>query len=57
MIIDLVNFIFNFRFLSLRVPKFLSNLFLDFSANLDPNRVIFYSVELSLSFLSKFIKF
>ena len=56
MIVDLVNFIFNFRFLFLRVWKFLSNFLFDFSANLDPNRVIFDSVDLSLSSLSKYIK-
>ena len=47
MIIDLVNFVFNFEFLSLHVQKFLSNSLIDFSANLDPNRVIFYSLNLS----------
>ena len=50
---DLVNFVFNFGFLSLRVWKFLPNLIFDFFANLDPNRVIFDFVDLSLSFLSK----
>ena len=40
-IIDLVNFIFNFGFLSLHVQKFLSNKLFDFSTNHDPNRVIF----------------
>ena len=29
----------------------------DFSENLDPNQVIFDSVDSSLSYLSKFIKF
>ena len=55
-IVDLVNFIFNIGFLSLCVRKFLSNSLLDFSANLDPNRVIFYSLDSSLSSLSKYIK-
>ena len=55
-ILDLVNFIFNLGFLPLRVQKFLPNLLFDFSANLDPNRVIFYSVDSSLSSLSKSIK-
>ena len=54
--VDLVNFVFNFRFLSLHVWKFLSNLLLDFSSNLDPNRVIFDSVDFFLSSLSKSIK-
>ena len=56
MIVYLVNFIFNFGFPSLRIRKFLSNSLFDFSANLDPNWVIFYSVDLSLSSLSKSIK-
>ena len=55
-IINLANFIFNFGFLSLRARKFLSNLLFDFFANLDPNRVIFDSVDFSLSSLSKSIK-
>ena len=49
-------FRFYFKFLSLRVQKSLPNLFFDFSANIDPNRVIFYSVASSLSYLSKSIK-
>ena len=55
-IVDLVNFIFNFGFLSLDVQKFLSNLLFDFSTNLDPNLVIFSFVNSSLSSLSKSIK-
>ena len=56
-IVDLVNFVFNFGFISLRVRKFLSNLLIDFSTNLDPNQVIFYSVDSSLNSLSKSINF
>ena len=55
-ILDLVNFIFTFGFLSLHVQKFLSNSLFDFSTNLDPNLVIFYSLNSSLSSLSKSIK-
>ena len=36
--------------------KFLSNLLINFSANLDLNYVIFYSVDSPLSYLSKNIK-
>ena len=56
MIVDFFNFIFNFGFLSLHFRKFISNSLIDFSANLDPNRVIFYLMDLSLSSLSKSIK-
>ena len=35
----------------LLVQKFLSNLLMDFSMNLDPNFVIFYSVDLPSSYL------
>ena len=52
-IVDLVNLVSNFRFLSLRVRKFIPNSLFDFSANLEPSRVIFYSVDSSLSSLSK----
>ena len=55
-IVDLVNFAFNFGFLSLHVQKFLSNSLFDFSVNLDPNPVIFYSVDSYLSSISKSIK-
>ena len=41
----------------MRVRKFLSNSFIDFSANLDPNRVIFDLVDSSLSYLSKYTIF
>ena len=40
-IVDLVNFIFNSEFLSLRIWKFLPNFLFDLFANLDPIRVIF----------------
>ena len=52
-IVDLNNFIFYFEFLSRRVGEFLSNSLIDFSVNLDPNRVIFDSMDSSLSSLSK----
>ena len=55
-IIDLDNFRFYFEFLSLRIQKFLFNLFFDFFVNLDPNRLIFDYIDSSLSFLSKSIK-
>ena len=55
-IVDLVIFVFNFGFLSLHVRKLLSTLLFDFSANLNMNQVIFYSMNLSLSFLFKSIK-
>ena len=45
-----------FVFRSLRVPKFLPNLLVDFFVNLDPNSVIFYSVDLSSSYISKNIE-
>ena len=48
MIVDLVNFIFYFGFLFLCVQKFLSYSLFDFSANLDPNQVIFDSMDSSL---------
>ena len=54
--VDLVNCIYNFKFLTLLVQKFLPNLLFDFSSNLDPNQVIFDSVDSSLSSLSKSIK-
>ena len=53
MIVNLVNLVFDFGFLCNRIRKFLYNLLVDFSVNLDPNRVIFDSVDLSLSSLSK----
>ena len=43
---------FYFEFRSLRVQKFLSNLLFDFSVNLDPNRMIFDSMDSSSSSLS-----
>ena len=54
-ILDLVNFIFNFGFLFLDVQKFLSSSLFDFSANLNPNRVIFFC-GFAFEFLSKSIK-
>ena len=56
MIVDLVNLVFNFEFLSLRVRKFLPNSLFDFSANLDRNQVIFDFVDSSLSSHSKYVK-
>ena len=56
-IVDFNNFRFYFGFLSLRAQTFLSNSLINFSTSLDPNRVIFYSVDLSLSSLSKSINF
>ena len=53
-IVDLVNFNFGFHYLF--VKKFLSYSLVDFFVNLDPNLVIFYSVDWPLSSLSKFIK-
>ena len=55
-IIDLDNFLFYYQFLSLRIQKFLPNLLFDFSTNLDQNRVIFDSVDLSMSSLFKSMK-
>ena len=43
-------------FRNLLVWKFLSDLLIDFFANLDPNSVIFDSVDSPSSYLSKFLK-
>ena len=53
----LVNFNFNFGFHDCQFRKFLSHSLDDFSANLDPNLMIFDSVNFSLSLLPKIISF
>ena len=55
-IFNLVILVFNSEFLSFGIQKFLPNSLFDFSANPNPNRVIFDFIYSFLSSLSKSIK-